>query len=113
MCPENGPTIKNKMVYTTCKSSLAQAILTLGVSDVKKLDIRAADELTASELDDAYVTKAAFKPSESGDSGYIPVHKVSKSGAPGGRFGAMGGMGGLAGLGSAVANKASLKKVNQ
>ena len=35
-CPEKGPTIKNKMVYSTCKSTLAETILTYGFSDVKK-----------------------------------------------------------------------------
>jgi twinfilin-like protein len=111
MCPEKGPTVKNKMVYSTCKSSLAEAILSFGLSDVKKLDIRAPDELTVSELDDAYVAKAAFKPSDSGDSGHS-AGRSSKGAGPG-RFGGVSALGGLPGLGAAVANKAALKKVNQ
>jgi hypothetical protein len=114
MCPEKGPTVKNKMVYSTCKSSLADSILAFGFSDIKKLDIREPDELTASELDDAYVAKAAFKPSDSGDSGAMMVGpRGSKGPAKYGAVGAFGGMGALGGLGAAVANKAALKKVNQ
>lgn len=36
-CPEKGPTIKNKMVYSTCKATLAETIMTMGYSDVKKV----------------------------------------------------------------------------
>jgi len=103
-CPEKGPTIKNKMVYSTCKATLADTILQCGFSEIKKLDIRGADELTESELNDAYVAKAAFKPSETA-AGSGSVQFAGPKGSTGpSRYGAP--MGGLGGLGALVAGKA-------
>jgi len=101
-CPEKGPTIKNKMVYSTCKATLADSILRCGFSDVKKIDIREAADLTEAELNDAYAAKAAFKPSgDAGESVALAGPKPKSPGAP--RYG---GMGGIGGLGAAIAAKA-------
>jgi len=97
-CPEQGPTIKNKMVYSTCKATLAEQVLQCGFSDVKKLDIRGPEELTESELNNAYVAKAAFKPSDSGGSGsFQPAGPKGPS-----RYG---GVSAIGGLGALVAGK--------
>jgi twinfilin-like protein len=107
-CPEKGPTIKNKMVYSTCKSTLAENILQCGFSDIKKLDIREASDLTESELNDAYAAKASFKPSESSNSG-APVQLAGPK--PGGNR--YGGIGALGGLGAVIASKAAKRTPNQ
>jgi len=101
-CPENGPTIKNKIVYTTCKATLADTILQCGFTDVKKLDIRGPEELTESELNDAYVAKAAFKPSETSGSGSVQL-AGPKGGSGASRYG---GVSAIGGLGALVAGKA-------
>eukprot|EP01128_Nolandella_sp_AFSM9_P011708 TRINITY_DN863_c0_g1_i1.p1 TRINITY_DN863_c0_g1~~TRINITY_DN863_c0_g1_i1.p1 ORF type:complete len:724 (+),score=230.88 TRINITY_DN863_c0_g1_i1:147-2318(+) len=103
-CPEKGPTIKNKMVYSTAKAPLTETILSLGFNACKKLDTRdPKEDLTEEELNDAYAAKK-FTPSQvMGSSGGSVGSRGQKSGP--GRYGApMGGLGGLAGLVAAGAN---------
>jgi len=64
--PEKGTTIKNRMVYSTCKAALAESLSSeLGFS-VKKFDIRDPKELTEEALKQHLDLKVAsiFTPSQ-------------------------------------------------
>jgi len=69
-CPENAPQ-KNRMVYSTCKASLADTLKASGVSVVKKYDIREASEMNTSALNEALRAPSAtmFQPSSEPNSG--------------------------------------------
>jgi twinfilin-like protein len=79
-CPENAPQ-KNRMVYSTCKASLADALKSsAGVSIVKKYDIREASEMNSSALNEALrsASSSLFKPDERSSS---PVTRSSSYGS--------------------------------
>jgi len=52
-------TIKNRMVYSTCKASCAESIKSLGITNVKKFDIRDPSDLTEEGLTAHLSTKVA------------------------------------------------------
>jgi len=52
-------TIKNRMVYSTCKASCAESIKALGIANIKKFDIRDPSELTEENLTAHLSTKVA------------------------------------------------------
>lgn len=84
-CPENAPQ-KNRMIYSTCKASLAETLKQSGVSVVKKYDIREASEMTVSQLNEALRSASAslFKPDERSSS---PHSKAASYGSSsGGKF---------------------------
>lgn len=66
-CPENAP-LKSRMVYSTCKASLADTLKGMGVTLVKKYDIRSAEELNEADLRERIREKSStmFKPSDVG-----------------------------------------------
>jgi hypothetical protein len=66
-CPEKESSVKNRMVYSTCKTPLADQIRTLGVENLKKFDIREPSELTSASLTQqlASSSSAMFSPSNS------------------------------------------------
>lgn len=72
-CPEKAPQ-KNRMVYSTCKASLADTLKQSGVAVVKKYDIREASEMTSAQLNEALRSASAslFKPD-------APSHTKSSS----------------------------------
>jgi len=49
-CPEEGTNIRNRMVYSTCKATLADQVRSMGVAVVKKFDVRNRDEINISNL---------------------------------------------------------------
>jgi twinfilin-like protein len=82
-CPEAAPQ-KNRMVYSTCKASLADTLKASGVSVVKKYDIREANEMQQSALNEALrsASSSMFKPEEKS-----PLTKSSSYGSgSGGQF---------------------------
>ena len=64
-CPEKAPQ-KNRMVYSTCKASLADTLKASGVAIVKKYDIREPSEMSINQLNEALRSASAslFKPDE-------------------------------------------------
>jgi len=52
-------TIKNRMVYSTCKGTFAASIKELGIPNIKKFDIRDPSELTESSLNAHLDTKGS------------------------------------------------------
>lgn len=83
-CPEQAPQ-KNRMVYSTCKASLAETLKQSGVSVVKKYDIREASEMTINQLNEALrsASSSLFRPDERTSS---PHTKASSYGSSGGQF---------------------------
>jgi hypothetical protein len=78
-CPEAAPQ-KNRMIYSTCKASLAETLKQSGVSVVKKYDIREASEMAPSALNEALRSASAslFKPDERSSS---PISKSTSYGS--------------------------------
>lgn len=64
-CPEAAPQ-KNRMIYSTCKASLAEELKSSGVAVVKKYDIRDPAEMSTSALNEAMRSASAslFKPDD-------------------------------------------------
>lgn len=81
-CPENAPQ-KNRMVYSTCKASLAETLKQSGVAVVKKYDIREASEMNVNQLNEALrsASSSLFKPDQS------PSHTKASSYGSGSRSG--------------------------
>jgi len=59
--PEQGVSIKSRMVYSTCKASLAEQLKSFGLSNVRRLDARSLDDLSPSNLKES---NENFKPSQ-------------------------------------------------
>jgi len=93
-CPEKGSNIKNRIVYSTCKSSLADSIKNLGVSgDVKKYDVRESSEVTDAALSQHLNSGVAtsFKPTPAMMRGEYRTGAgagagIARSGPTGGNF---------------------------
>jgi len=60
-CPDEGTNIRNRMVYSTCKSSLAESIRLMGITVVKKFDIRTKDEVNIENLRNETSRKVALR----------------------------------------------------
>jgi len=63
-CPEEGSNIRNRMVYSTCKATLAQQVKGFGVALVKKFDIRTKEEINVANIRSETSRKTAtqFRP---------------------------------------------------
>lgn len=80
-CPDKGSTIKNRMVYSTCKASLADQIKNLGIEHVKKFDVRDASEVTDSALTQHLKSNVSdmFEPSPAMMRGGSPANSAPKT----------------------------------
>eukprot|EP01130_Rhizamoeba_saxonica_P002214 TRINITY_DN12064_c0_g1_i1.p1 TRINITY_DN12064_c0_g1~~TRINITY_DN12064_c0_g1_i1.p1 ORF type:complete len:373 (-),score=76.50 TRINITY_DN12064_c0_g1_i1:52-1170(-) len=63
-CPDENTSVKNRMVYSTCKASFSDQIKRNGINIVKKLNIRSSSELTTTLLreETSRNTATAFRP---------------------------------------------------
>lgn len=59
---KSGTSIKNRMVYSTCKASLADQIKELGFPVIKKMDVRSIEELNLGNIRES--TSTNFRPTE-------------------------------------------------
>jgi len=58
-CPDDNTNIKNRMVYSTCKATLADQIRQAGVPVVKKFDVRTKEEVNIQNLKEETARKAS------------------------------------------------------
>jgi len=106
-CPEQisgggfSQTIKNRMVYSTCKATLANSIKELGLTELKKFDIRDPNELTEEALKSHLNSKVAamFTGSELKGSGSSQSYSSSRQPKAGSLAGLMASTGTGAGRG--------------
>lgn len=80
-CPEDGSNIKNRMVYSTCKATLADQIRKSGVPVVKKFDVRTKDEVNINNLKQEIARKVSsnFRATEDMIRGNSPSNRRNNS----------------------------------